>query len=637
MADKEFEIHYKTTSDVSGAQQTERAIDGVSDSTKETSAAADKMQREIEDASKAIDHLGASAKKTEQELDDIQPPTRSLRTMREEIVRLTNELDNAAIGSQDFAIAQQRLQAANQAFATAQQGVAKGTRNTGQAMLDLSRAFEDAQYGIGGVLNNLPGLITSLGGSAGLAGVVSVVAVGLFTLVKHLGIFGETSEQQKERLDALTANLTRLAEAMDQISDDRAAAAQKKMELGWEAVSKQIESSTTQLHNQTGVLEEQVSANKQLIGVINQRIQTENALRQLLDPSYNQSKAAAEALAQQQAELQQQRERAQAEAALHVQQIEIDRVRDEANYQAAQQRLEQVQSEIVRINNRRAELEKYMPRSPNLRRPEAQAELEKQIADIGIPIQGTDEPARAWQLQKQLAEITVMRNSYPAQQLEFQTISKQLDQLIETEKELISAQPSAFQDLINGLDAYQSKLNAARAQDAAQAAEFEQRAATINSAGIATGLKASAAALDTAVANLQTEVAAQVATGPAAAQKIAEQTQAVAAFLAAQKTATSDGVIKAEELADLQQKFSQLTNQLAGASADAYKYVSEISEIFRGNADLLKKGQAELLNAQRSSAAAQAQANAEMLQLFQSIERKTNEHREQIKALFDRQ
>ncbi len=62
---------------------------------------------------------------------------------------------------------------------------AKSTKNMGQAGLEASRAIEDLQYGLAGVLNNLPGLVIGLGGTAGLAGAISLVAIGVNQLVKH--------------------------------------------------------------------------------------------------------------------------------------------------------------------------------------------------------------------------------------------------------------------------------------------------------------------------------------------------------------------------------------------------------------------------------------------------------------------
>lgn len=61
------------------------------------------------------------------------------------------------------------------------------TRNVGQAALEASRAFEDLQYGLGGVVNNIPSLVMSLGGTAGLTAVISLTAVGVNQLVKNFG------------------------------------------------------------------------------------------------------------------------------------------------------------------------------------------------------------------------------------------------------------------------------------------------------------------------------------------------------------------------------------------------------------------------------------------------------------------
>ena len=75
------------------------------------------------------------------------------------------------------------------------------TRNLGQAALEGSRALEDLQYGLGGVINNVPSLVSALGGPMGLAGVISVVAVGSFQLYKNWdavsGAFGSSVAEFK--------------------------------------------------------------------------------------------------------------------------------------------------------------------------------------------------------------------------------------------------------------------------------------------------------------------------------------------------------------------------------------------------------------------------------------------------------
>ena len=63
--------------------------------------------------------------------------------------------------------------------------VSTSKRNTGQAALELSRGLEDLQYGFAGVVNNIPGIVASLGGPAGLVAVFSLVGIGINQLINH--------------------------------------------------------------------------------------------------------------------------------------------------------------------------------------------------------------------------------------------------------------------------------------------------------------------------------------------------------------------------------------------------------------------------------------------------------------------
>lgn len=58
----------------------------------------------------------------------------------------------------------------------------RGATNAGMGMLFLSQGIEDAQYGFRSIVNNIAPLVMSLGGGPGLAGVLTIVAVG-FNLV----------------------------------------------------------------------------------------------------------------------------------------------------------------------------------------------------------------------------------------------------------------------------------------------------------------------------------------------------------------------------------------------------------------------------------------------------------------------
>ena len=73
-------------------------------------------------------------------------------------------------------------------------------RSSSMALLMLSQGIEDAQYGFRSVVNNIPGIVMALGGGAGLAGAVSILAVGVNQAISHWdelkATFGDTTPFQ---------------------------------------------------------------------------------------------------------------------------------------------------------------------------------------------------------------------------------------------------------------------------------------------------------------------------------------------------------------------------------------------------------------------------------------------------------
>jgi hypothetical protein len=61
----------------------------------------------------------------------------------------------------------------------AQTRASGSNRNLGNALLQTSRGIQDMQYGLAGAVNNLEGIATALGLGAGVAGVVTVLAVAV--------------------------------------------------------------------------------------------------------------------------------------------------------------------------------------------------------------------------------------------------------------------------------------------------------------------------------------------------------------------------------------------------------------------------------------------------------------------------
>ena len=97
--------------------------------------------------------------------------------------------------------------------------------NAGAAVLELSRGFEDAQYGIQGVLNNIPGLIIAMGGTAGLAGALSLAAVAGSVLWGQFGKGAKTAKGETEDVKDVIEGMLKVYQSfLDAGKDVRAAA-----------------------------------------------------------------------------------------------------------------------------------------------------------------------------------------------------------------------------------------------------------------------------------------------------------------------------------------------------------------------------------------------------------------------------
>jgi len=94
---------------------------------------------------------------------------------------------------------------ANEGLDQSQGKVAGSSRNMGNALLQGSRALQDSQYGFAGVVNNLEGIASAMGLGAGVAGVVTVLAVAMQSAAPHIEAFFASLDKSKIATDALKA------------------------------------------------------------------------------------------------------------------------------------------------------------------------------------------------------------------------------------------------------------------------------------------------------------------------------------------------------------------------------------------------------------------------------------------------
>lgn len=127
------------------------------------------------------------------------------------------KIDQAALDAQRARAIQtvRQLREEEQRAAVVSGSAARAKRDLGGAALEASRAFEDAQYGLRGVLNNIPGLIMMLGGSAGLAGAVSVGAVAMSIFAARVEKLQQEAKKAAENAGEMNEKLRQFLQTVE--------------------------------------------------------------------------------------------------------------------------------------------------------------------------------------------------------------------------------------------------------------------------------------------------------------------------------------------------------------------------------------------------------------------------------------
>ena len=106
-----------------------------------------------------------------------------------------------------------------------QQGRGASQRG-GMGVLEISRGVEDfAVAGMRGLMNNIPGIIQSLGGGMGLAGAVSLAAVGLSVFGQELMKMVAQADISAETIAKLEAQTNSFASGLKRLKKEKADAA----------------------------------------------------------------------------------------------------------------------------------------------------------------------------------------------------------------------------------------------------------------------------------------------------------------------------------------------------------------------------------------------------------------------------
>ena len=203
MADQNLNIGIKVTSDTAGAKQATAAIDGVDKAVADLS----KTEKEATNINGMyLDSLGrihdASGKFVKVSADERAGLKERIRLQEQE----TGVVNKATVTGNGAAQTKREM-------AKAAKDLEKQTTQNAMGFMALSNGLQDVQYGLGGIVNNIPQIITGMGMGMGVAGAVQIAAVGVQFLLKNVDLFGEKAKQAARDAAELTVDLMADADA----------------------------------------------------------------------------------------------------------------------------------------------------------------------------------------------------------------------------------------------------------------------------------------------------------------------------------------------------------------------------------------------------------------------------------------
>ena len=257
-SDKELNIGIKVTANTSGAKEATKAIDGLTDAIEEQAVAEKELVQETEkvvveekklvevekeataavvgvthafkDQEKIAETLGAALKKTSLATAELGKATIQAKESAAQFVSANGygKFDDTLLKAHD---AMRKTTVSANGAAQATKEVTKANSSAAMGFMALSNAVQDVQYGFGGIINNIPGIVSGMGLGMGVAGAAQIAGVAFSVLNKNVDIFGTEAAAAAKEATTTANEATALANSTQRAADAAADAAKKYAEL----------------------------------------------------------------------------------------------------------------------------------------------------------------------------------------------------------------------------------------------------------------------------------------------------------------------------------------------------------------------------------------------------------------------
>jgi hypothetical protein len=239
MADKDLTIGIKVTADTKGAQDAAKAISDAMEAAnkkpfqmpideaglkaREEAIRLAKEEGEVKKWVMPIDEAGMKAREEAAKL--AQQEAKAVEKVVEVEKKEATQIQQVTAAQIKSAEVQKTLTTTANAAATAKSQLSEQSRiyireaekakgKTGEAAMGFmafSNSVQDAQYGLVGVINNIPGIVSGFGLGMGVAGALQIAAVGFKVLNDNFDLFGTKAKEATEEANKQAAELANLA------------------------------------------------------------------------------------------------------------------------------------------------------------------------------------------------------------------------------------------------------------------------------------------------------------------------------------------------------------------------------------------------------------------------------------------
>ncbi|PND05027.1 hypothetical protein [Akkermansia muciniphila] len=192
-----------------------------------------------------------------------------MATKKEIEIKLKSTLDGKGVEE-----AKQQIDVLNKSTEQLDKGSQQATRsvkNMGQGLLQVAYFMDDVQYGIKGILNNIPGLVIGFGGGAGLAGAMSLAVLAGAKLYEWMGKTEDKSadlakkmkEHSKEIAEASRQAIRASYQALQEFNQqERTKTVNKEYQNYVKGITREFEYQTEELEKQIRLRREEAARKK---------------------------------------------------------------------------------------------------------------------------------------------------------------------------------------------------------------------------------------------------------------------------------------------------------------------------------------------------------------------------------------